>query len=235
VPTIELRPAVPGGQLDAAAAAIDNFGWVVVTSITGAEALAAAASRAGSSLATARLAAVGEATADALAAWGATAAFVPARSTGAALADELPVTPGERVLLARADIADASLPARLRERGAQVDEVVAYHTVEAPEASRRPLRAAIDRGVDAIVFSSGSTVRGLLALLPPAERRAALRTPACCIGPTTAVAAREAGFARVVWAAAPSAAALADLVASVVRSSPAPAGAAAAHASEEPR
>ncbi|HSW43329.1 MAG TPA: uroporphyrinogen-III synthase, partial [Patescibacteria group bacterium] len=151
---------------------------------------------------------------------GARAPFVPSRATGKALGDELPVARGERVLLARADAADATLPARLRERGAIVDDVAAYHTVEAPEAARRPLHALFaDGGVDAIVFASGSAVRGLLALLRPAERRLAVRTPACCIGPTTATAARDAGLLRVEEADGQGSAAFADLVAGVVAGS----------------
>jgi uroporphyrinogen-III synthase len=125
-----------------------------------------------------------------------------------------------------------------------VDEVAAYHTVEAPEGARRPLRALFaDGGVDAIVFASGSAVRGLLALLGPVERRAALATPACSIGPTTAAAAREAGFRRVVEAAAQSTVALAELVARVAgdtasaaeRAAEPAAATAPAPATEDPR
>jgi len=220
VPTIELRPALAGGPLDAAAADLGRFGWVVVTSAAGASAIAAGAGRAGGSLERGRFAAVGDATAGALAARGGTVDFVPARATGAALAVELPLTPGERVLLARADAADDTLPAGLRARGAIVDEVVAYHTVEAPEASRGPASDAVRAGIDAIAFTSGSTVRGLLALLPPAEREAARRTPACCIGPATAAAARAEGFERVLEADAASIEALADLVATIHAGAP---------------
>jgi hydroxymethylbilane synthase len=216
VPTIELRPVMPGGPLDEAAVNLGRYRWVIVTSQNGVEALAAAAGRASATLAGARIAAVGAATADALAAHGARAGFVPGRAGGAALADELPVAAGDRVLLARADAADDVLPAGLRARGAVVDEVVAYHTIEAPEASRIPLRAAVRGGLEALIFTSGSAVRGLLDLLPPAERRMALATPACCIGPSTARVALEAGFAQVEEAAAPSADALADLVAATV-------------------
>jgi len=245
VPTIELRPTVPGGPFDAAVADLRSYAWVAVTSAAGADALADAVGRTGGDLSTARLAAVGAATAAALTARGARATFVPSRAAGEVLGDELPVAPGDRVLLARADAAEGGLPERLRERGALVVEVAAYCTVEAPEGARRPLRALFaDGGVDAIVFTSGSTVRGLLALLPPAHRRAALRTQACCIGPSTAAVARGAGFVRVAEAAAQSAASLADLVAGVVggvatavaaTAVAATAGAPSHHPSEDPR
>ncbi len=220
VPTIELRPVMPGGPLDAAAADLARYAWSVVTSAGGATALADAAARTGADFPATRIGAVGPATAEAVAARGGRVAFVPSRAGGAALGDELPVRPGERVLLARADAADDVLPARLRARGAIVDDMVAYHTVEAPEAGRRPARDAVRDGLAAVVFTSGSTVRGLLALLPPAERRAVLAVPACCIGPSTAGVAREAGFARVETADAQAIDAVVELVATVVASSP---------------
>lgn len=219
-PAIDLRPALPGGPLDEAAGDLTRYAWVVVTSAAGADGLADAAERSGGSLAAGRLAAVGAATADALAERGGRVAFVPSRATAGTLAAELPLAPGDRVLLARADAADPALPAGLRDRGAVVDEVVAYHTVEAPEASRRPARAAIRSGVSAITFASGSAVRGLLALLTPAEREIARRTPACCIGPSTAAAARAAGFERVLEAEAASVDALAGLVATTHAGTP---------------
>jgi hydroxymethylbilane synthase len=225
IPTIELRPAAPGGALDAAVADLPSYAWVVVTSAAGADAIADATARVGVDLATARVAAVGAATADALAARGAPATFVPARTSGLGIGDELPIAPGDRVLLARADAAGTDLPGRLRARAAVVEEVAAYQTVEAPESARAPLRALFAAGgVDAIVLASGSAARGLLALLGPIERRAALATPACCIGPTTAAAARDAGFARVAEATAASSEALADIVTRIIPGASAPAG-----------
>ncbi len=237
IPTIELRAAAPGGALDAAAASLASYAWVVVTSANGAEAIAAAAGRTGGVLGGTRIAAVGSATAEALAGEGVRAAFIPGRAGAEALADELPLARGERILLARADAADGDLPERLRARGALVDDVVAYYTVEAPEAARLPVRTAMRGGVDVLVFTSGSTVRGLLALLPPLERSAALALPACCIGPSTARAARAAGFVHVVEAETPTVDALADLAASAVAtpSPPAPASSAAVPDHEVPR
>jgi hydroxymethylbilane synthase len=225
IPTIELEAVAPGGPLDAAIAALSSYRWIVITSANGAEAAVAAARRTGTDPAGARWAAVGSATAEALSAAGIAAALTPSRASGERIAAELPIESGDRVLLARADIADGRLPAALRARGAVVDDVVAYRTLEAPAASREPLRQAIDEGpFGAIVFTSGSTVRGLLALLEPAGRRIALRSLACCIGSSTGQAARDAGFGRVVEAPMQTAAAIAELVAArLVRSPDGPA------------
>jgi hydroxymethylbilane synthase len=218
VPTIAVAAADPG-PIEAVARRLPEFDWVVVTSPNGARELLAAAARAGADPGSARWAAVGAATALVLDPAEVGPVFVPSAGSGAALGAELPVRPGERVLLARSDIADAALPDRLIAAGARVEEVVAYRTVEGPEASRGPLAEAVASGaLDGLVFTSGSTVRGLLALLPADLAAVALALPACCIGEPTAAVATAAGFARVATAPSPRATAVADLVASTLPS-----------------
>lgn len=212
VPTITVEPGRPGGPLDDAVPAAASYTWVAVTSATGATALVEAAARRGADLGTVRIASVGRATSAVVERAGAHASFLPAVATATALAEELPIGSGDRVLLVRGNLADERLGGRLRSRGATVDEVVAYHTVEAPLESVRSARAAFRDGLDGLVFSSGSTVRGLLALLDAPDRRAALEMPAFCIGPSTASVAREAGFVAVHEASAPDPEALAELV-----------------------
>jgi len=212
VPTITVEPGRPGGPLDDAVPAAASYTWVAVTSATGATALVEAAARRGADLGTVRIASVGRATSAVVERAGAHASFLPAVATATALAEELPIGSGDRVLLVRGNLADERLGGRLRSRGATVDEVVAYHTVEAPLESVRSARAAFRDGLDGLVFSSGSTVRGLLALLDAPDRRAALEMPAFCIGPSTASVARDAGFVAVHEASAPDPEALAELV-----------------------
>ena len=63
------------------------------------------------------------------------------------------------MLLARAEIAREMLPVQLQMAGWQVDEIVAYRTVkvDVDEASRAAVASA-----DAVLFTSGSTVEGLV-------------------------------------------------------------------------
>jgi uroporphyrinogen-III synthase len=98
----------------------------------------------------------------------------------------------------------------------EVEEVVAYRTLEAPGASRTLLRAAIDAGpIAAIVLTSGSTARGLAALA--AEESIALGSiPAVCIGAPTADAAIAAGLRVVAVSADPTVASLAGTVAAAL-------------------
>jgi uroporphyrinogen-III synthase len=101
------------------------------------------------------------------------------------------------------------LAVMLRDRGAQVDDVVAYRTYEAPEGSRRLLREAMGGGsISAVVFTSGSTVRGLVGLGRDVMNDV-LSIPSICIGPETAAEAAAAGFRILAISPSPSAAAIA--------------------------
>jgi uroporphyrinogen-III synthase len=168
-----------------------------------------------------RWAAVGEATAARLRAAGIADVFVPSRPDAATLAAELPLEPAEAVLLPRSDIADPEVVDALRARGADVRELIAYRTIEAPEESQARLAATLDEGpVDALVVTSGSTARGFAALAGAARDRV-LAIPVVAAGTKAADAAREAGFATVVTAPAPDVASLAAFTARALGVTPA--------------
>jgi hydroxymethylbilane synthase len=193
VPTIAVEEVEPGGALDAAAARFGSYDWVVVTSVNGARAALAAANRVRATLGAPRWAAVGLATRRVLEEGGVGSIFQPGTSSAAGLA-AIPLEPGDHVLLVRGNLGGTGLPGALRGRGAEVDEVVAYETREAPEPSRPLLRDAVRAGpIAAVLFTSGSTVRGLRGLLT-AESLELPNVPAICIGPETSAAARWAGF-----------------------------------------
>lgn len=210
VPTIEV--VLAGGELDRVVRRLATYRWVGLTSPNGARAILAAARRLETRLAGPSWAAVGAATRRELEGAGLEVSFQPAESRAAALAAELPVLPGDRVLLVRGDLAERDLAEALRGRGAVVEDVVGYRTREAPKRSRALLRAAAAGPIAAVVFTSGSTVRGLLALGQD-EAIDVLAVPAVCIGPPTADAARRAGFAVLAVAPTPDVAAIAGTTA----------------------
>ena len=194
VPTIAVEMEPAGGDLDDAARHLAFFTWVVITSTNGARAILKAAERVFTPFEASRFAAIGPATRHVLEVEGIDVDFQPRQSTSAAVAAELPVRPGDRVLVVRGNLADVELAVSLRARGAEVDDVIAYRTREAPETSGELLRTALAGGpIAAAAFTSGSTVRGLLAL---GERESinVRSLAAVCIGPETADEARAAGF-----------------------------------------
>ena len=188
IPLVEIAPIEDTRPLDAALARLESYRWVVFTSVNG---VAGVRERLGgkSLPATARVAAVGPATAEAIRSLGVEAAFVPDRFAAEEIAAGLGPLQGARILVPQADIASPSLAVELRSRGALVDAVAAYRTV-AIEPSPETL-GELDRGVDAIVVASGSAARSLAALPGGTPFRDAVIV---CIGPKTAQAAREVGL-----------------------------------------
>lgn len=192
VPTIAIRPVV-SPALDAALREAGRYDWIVVTSANGVAAVFDRFRAAGSEVpAGPRWAAVGPKTAAALDARGVTPDVVPDAGIGAAIPADIGEIAGRRVLLARAAGAGEDLPEILRRRGADVDDLVAYETVEGPAESRGALEAALEEGLDAAIFTSGSTARGFVRLA--GGTRALDGVVVVVIGPSTAAAAREAGI-----------------------------------------
>ncbi len=220
VPTIAVEPDPPGGELDSAAHHLDAYAWVVITSANGARAILDAGKRIPTPLETPKWAAIGPATRAVLEDEGITVDIQPSQANSSAMADELPVIPGERVLVVRGDLAGGDLAAALRARGAEVDDIVAYRTREAPAGSGPLLRRALSGGpIDAVVFTSGSTVRGLVALARAASLDV-FSIPSVCIGPETAADARAAGFSVLAVSDFPEASELAVTTARVLAAQP---------------
>ncbi len=220
VPCIAISFKADGG-LDAAVRGLGSgdLDWVVITSSNAVRAIKAAADRLGVDLAARlrgrpRWAAIGRATAAAMREAGMPVDFQPDRANGRDLAADLPIEPGTRVLLPRGDLADATLPRTLEDRGAVVTSVIAYRTEEAPSDSIPLLEAALAESPVAILATSGSTVRGLLALAVAIGAEGRVRKiPVVAIGPGTAAEATDLGFSVVGHAANQGPGAVADAVA----------------------
>lgn len=196
-PAIRIEPVGDLRPLDDVIAGFASFDWVVFTSAAAVDIFCRRWRQAGRTPADLRgvkVAAVGPATARALAACGAQPDFVPDEFVGDALADGLAIVPGHRVLLPRAEIARRETVEVLERRGATVVVVPIYRTVAA--ALDLAVIEDIRDGVDAVLFTSGSTVKHFMnsmrqhapGFVFPA------RTRIMCIGPVTAGAAQEAGL-----------------------------------------
>jgi uroporphyrinogen-III synthase len=175
-PLLEIEP-IEDGPIE-----VGGYDWVIVTSANGAAELAQR--RAG---ALPRIAAVGEATASALAAQGLEASFVPSVSSQEGLLAELPRPVGRALFVgaagARRLIVD-ELPADFR---------AVYRTVElTPEAPAG----------DLVLLTSPSAAR--------AWQKVGSRVPAITIGPQTTDAARHVGLDVVAEAKTQDVAALVD-------------------------
>jgi uroporphyrinogen III methyltransferase/synthase len=190
-PTILVRPLAESAALDAAAARLGGLDWIILTSANGVRFLFERMEALGldaRALGGAKIAAIGEKTALALKKRGFLPDLVPDTYTAEGLIDAFRregSVKGKKVLLARAKKAREVLPQELRKMGADVEVVPVYETVPAP-----PPEAGVPwERVDAIAFTSSSTVTHLLAVYkdaPPWPREVL----AACIGPVTAETAR---------------------------------------------
>ena len=229
MPAIRFVPPENPAPLQAACDAASTFDWLVFTSVNGVEHfmreyLARHDIR---DLKGPRICAVGPTTAAALTRYGLRPEVTPEeyRSEGIlpALREYGPVA-AKRFLLPRADIARESLPEELRGAGAYVADVTAYRTVEAAEGSGQDIyRMLLDREIDAVTFTSASTVRSFVQMLGAEQAADLLRSLViAAIGPVTAAAATEAGLVPAVVPAEYTIPALVDALVAHFQEHPVP-------------
>src|SRR3954462_3939615 len=207
-PTIRIAPPEDADALDRACAEAGAYDWIVFTSANAVESFMGRLVANGDvrDLKGVRLCAIGPSTAQRIAAYGIRVDVVPDESRAEAVMDALRETgdlAGARVLLPRADIAREILADQLREAGTLVTEVAAYRTMLAGGGDRSGdqdiYRMLLDRQVDAVTFTSASTVKNFAKIFGEDQAADLLRaTIVASIGPVTAEAAQQLGIATTV-------------------------------------
>jgi uroporphyrinogen III methyltransferase/synthase len=201
VATISVEPPRTPQQIDRAIHGLvsGRFEWIGFTSVNAVRAIREKLQEYGldaRSFAGLKVAAVGDATRDALIEFGVRPDLVPpADQTTSALLEEWPpydslTDPINRVFLPRADIATDTLVAGLSELGWEVEDVTAYRTVRAAPPPAETREAIKTGGFDAVLFTSSSTVRNLVGIAGKPHHS----TVVACIGPQTAKTAEEHGL-----------------------------------------
>lgn len=216
-PVIQFEP-LPAPELDEALAQIEQFDWLVFTSVNAAnfffEKLDEQRLKIKDLQSTYNLqslifrhqdeffnlpqiAAVGSATAVSLAEKGVPVDFMPEEFTGEKLALGLGDLTGKRVLLPRAKIGRPEIVALLREQGAEVVDVALYDTVTAvptPESL-----VDLQQGFDVLTFTSPSSVRNFMKIIAGLNPKGfqnlwGLAAAIACIGPITRDEAQKFGL-----------------------------------------
>lgn len=223
IPMIRIAPPEDRAALRAAAMAAGTFDWIVFTSANAVEAFMSALFEGGRdvrALAATSICAIGAATADRLARYSLTADVIPDEARAEAVALALAgrdAIDGRRVLLPRADIGREFIAEFLRERGADVTEVIAYRTVlEDAQGSDDPdvYGMLLQNQIDAVTFTSPSAVRNFARVYGAEQVADLLRnTVVAAIGPTTSEAATDLGIAITIQPAQSSIPALVDAIA----------------------
>lgn len=196
-PAIEIATPTNPQLLTDAVAGISAYQWAIFTSANGVDAFFAEAASQhldARCLAGVEVAAIGTGTQAALAVHGITQVHVAQEFCAEGLVELLSnkVCAKDRVLIARAEEARDVLPQSLEALGAQVSDVAAYRTCAVTEDAEELATALRAHEVDAITFTSSSTVKNLLACLgnPALLQGVDLYS----IGPVTTKTLRAAGL-----------------------------------------
>jgi len=203
--TVLLFPAVSfsepsdTAELDRAIRSLGEFDWILFTSANAVQFFARRCRKLGvepSHAGNYRCAAVGQATASAVAADGFPVDHVAQEFLGAALARELSASiAGKKIVLPRSERARPDLPDALKAAGAEVTEVVAYHTGGVGVIEPVVMRAIQELQVDVISFFSPSAIENMRGELgEELLSRLGAKAVLAVVGPVTAAALRSAGL-----------------------------------------
>jgi uroporphyrinogen-III synthase len=197
VPALEILPPLDRGPLRNAIRNLDQYDWIVVTSVNGALALQRELSAQGKDLGGPRpaVAAVGLATQDAMFRLGAVMQLIPDRYSAEQLALKMaPLVEGKRVLLWQGTSAGSTLAEGLFAAGARVERVDAYRAAEPPALARQLGLLLLERKqIDAVTFTSAQMALNFFRALERNGTELPSGTVIASIGPVTSSALREMG------------------------------------------
>ncbi len=215
--------------LDRAVLSLENYHWLVFTSVNGVKYFLDRLEVAGKDvrdLKGLRIAAIGPKTAGLWVRMGIRPDLVPEEYRAEAVAEGFRAVGarGIRVLIPRAETAREVLPDELRKMGADVDVVPAYRTVKPDTRSDEVMSLMKDGAVDMVTFTSSSTVRNFIEMFGfNVKERESLqawmeKVAVACIGPITARTAREEGFSVSLTPGEYTVAALTEAIVAYYRS-----------------
>ncbi len=193
IPAIALEPPSDDyASLHEALERLEDFDWLLFTSANAVAVFAEQREDLGVEEVPCRIASIGAATSRSLRDAGLRVDLQPETAVAESFARALrPQARGKRMLLIRAESARDVLPTELERAGAQVTIATAYRTVvpaESVDGLRRELPA-----MNAITFTSSSSVRNLLELCDAAGVRLPHNVALASIGPITSATLRELG------------------------------------------
>jgi uroporphyrinogen III methyltransferase/synthase len=204
-PVLEIVDPPDSAPLERAIATLADYDWVVFTSANGVDRFFSALRRSGRdarALGASRVAVIGPKTSAAVERYGIVPDVMAKEFVGEGLAEAILSKGGaRRVLVARALVARDALPETLRKSGAHVDVVPVYETKQPPPEQAAALCKLISEGgVDVMLFTSSSTVDGVVSLLGADAAQLLSRVTLASIGPITTDTLRARGLVPAVTA-----------------------------------
>ncbi len=199
IPAIEIRDPQSWEPLDEAISRLEGFDYLLLTSANGVRSFLGrlrACGRDVRDLKGLKIGAIGPATAAEFAKAAIKVDFLPQQYQAEGLLASLQdVDVREKsFLIPRARVARDLLPATLRQRGARVEVIESYETIQ-PDFSRDELASLLTPTPDVVTFTSSSTVTNFLKLVQEKGLHDRLQEVAVAsIGPITSKTIREHGL-----------------------------------------
>jgi len=200
IPTIEFAPPTSFKGLDRAIERLSVYDWAIFTSANAVHFFMDRFAKRGkdlSDLAGIKLCAIGPKTARTLGNYGLRVDVVPNEYIAEAVVKALgrKKLRGKRILLPRSKIAREVIPTELRSRRAKVDVVEVYRTVVPKKGGDRIRRLLFEKNIDAITFTSSSTVKNFVEMVGKKKLPSLIEGVALAsIGPVTAETMRKCGL-----------------------------------------
>lgn len=207
IETVVLSGAAVDESFQAALEQAGGYQWMFFTSVNGVEHFFRRLTEAGGDIRKfhqARIAAVGPKTRQALQEKGLQVEALPGSFQAEGMLDHLDhlLQPGQKALFVKGALARGTLQRDLERRGLQTDALTLYDTLLPEQQDDYALECLREGRVQAVTFTSSSTVTNLLEMLRRAGETDPQKLLAGCeiavIGPITAQTAREAGLEPTV-------------------------------------
>tara|TARA_B100000614_G_scaffold155042_1_gene137327 strand:- start:1820 stop:2614 length:795 start_codon:yes stop_codon:yes gene_type:complete len=200
IPTIEIFPPEDIQPLKKALSSINDYDWVVFTSVNGVSFFFNTLYELKKGLRLSdglKFACTGPATEERLKEYGIISHIMPGSYSAEGLVKSFSgiEIKGKKVLLARAKAARRILPEELSRMGAQVNEVIAYETRMNKDGQGELTTHLTKNTINAITFTSSSTVSSFMSQLGIEKAQDQLKhITTACIGPITSATVKSYGI-----------------------------------------
>lgn len=198
VPLIAFRPAYDKREA-AIVDQLNTYEWIILTSKNGVRFFFQRLEHLDiRGRLTAKFAAIGTKTAEALKEYGFQAQYVPQKFSADHFAKEIEAGcfRAGKALIPKGNLARKKIAATLRQQGAIVDEWIVYETIFPEEEKRRLIRLLQEKPIDVITFTSPSAVQHFAAAVAEAGIRPSALI--ACIGPVTKKSAKKHGLSVAI-------------------------------------
>jgi len=197
IPTIQIIPPEDIGPLKKSIKNIHHYDWLIFTSVNGVNFFFETLFDMGKDvriLGHLKFACIGPVTKERLKDFGIVSDILPETYRAESVIDAFSSIniKNKKVLLPRAKKARTILPEELIKMGARVDEIAAYETRLNAERKEELISLLENNGIDAITFTSSSTVSNFISLLESKDTKKLLKDVAIAsIGPITSDTAKS--------------------------------------------